>query len=75
MLEAFGLTGVEDLIYQNTPITIEEHRFMPDGKEQIVTYHGCYFKDNPVSLDIDGDWQMMQSATLEVATCTVRNPS
>lgn len=75
MMEAFGIMGIEDLIHQNIPITIEEHRFLPSGKEQIVTYHGCYFKDNPVSIDIDGDWQIVQSATLEVATATVRDPS
>lgn len=75
MLEAFGITGVEDLIYQNIPITIEEHRFLPSGKEQIVSYNGCYFKENPLSIDIDGDWQIVQSATLEVATCTVHDPS
>jgi len=71
----FGIAGVEDLIHQNIPIDIEEHRFRPDGKEQIVTYTGCYFKDNPLSIDIDGDWLIVQSATLEVATATVQDPS
>jgi len=75
MLEGFGITGLEDLIYQNIPLTVEEHRFQPNGKEQVVTYTGCYFKDNPIDIDIDGDWQIVQEATLEVATCTVRNPS
>lgn len=75
MLEAFGITGVEDLIHQNIPIDIEEHRFMPDGKVQIVTYKGCYFKSNPQTLDIDGEWLMVQDAELEVATALVQNPS
>ena len=75
MLEAFGIAGVEDLIHQNIPIDIEEHRFRPDGKEQIVTYKGCYFKDNPQTVDIEGDWLIIQSATLEVATCLVQDPS
>jgi len=74
MLEAFGITGVEDLIHQNIPIDIEEHRFTnsADGvKEQIVTYKGCFFKENPLSIDIDGDWLIIQSATLEVTTAEV----
>ena len=75
MLEAFGIAGVEDLIHQNIPIDIEEHRFTPDGKEQIVTYKGCYFKDNPLTVDIDGDWLIIQSASLEVTTALVQNPS
>lgn len=73
MLEAFGITGVEDLIYQNTPIDVEEHRFNPDGSEQIVTYKDCFFKDNPMDVDIDGDWIIVQSATLEVTTALVQN--
>ena len=72
MLEAFGLSGVEDLIYQNIPIDVEEHRFSPDGSEQIVTYKGCYFKDNPLTIDIDGDWLIVQSAGLEVTTAVVQ---
>ena len=74
MLEAFGISGVEDLIYQNIPITIEEHRFSYDGtteKKQIVSYTGCYFKSNPLEISVDGDWLIIQSADLEVATCTV----
>ena len=75
MLEAFGITGVEDLIYQNIPIEIKEHRVthMKDGskKEQIVTYKGCYFKENPMTVDIDTDWLIIQSCELEVATCEV----
>ena len=75
MMEAFGITGVEDLIHQNIPIDIEEHRFLPDGKEQIITYKGCYFKSNPQSIDIDADWIIIQDAELEVATALVQNPS
>ena len=75
MLEAFGISGVEDLIHQNIPIDIEEHRFNPDGKEQIVTYKGCYFKDNPQTVDVEGDWLIIQSATLDVTTALVQNPS
>lgn len=75
MMEAFGITGVEDLIHQNIPIDIEEHRFLPDGKEQIITYKGCYFKSNPQSIDIDADWIIVQDAELEVATALVQNPS
>lgn len=75
MLEAFGISGVEDLIHQNIPIDIEEHRFNPDGSEQIITYKSCYFKSNPQDIDIDGDWLIVQDAELEVATCLVQNPS
>jgi hypothetical protein len=75
MLEAFGISGVEDLIYQNIPIDIEEHRFNPDGSEQIITYKGCYFNSNPESVDIDGNWLIIQSATLDVTTALVQNAS
>ena len=72
MLEAFGIASVEDLIYQNTPIDIEEHRFRPDGSVQIVTYKGCYFKSNPQAVDIDNDWLIVQSAELDVTTANVQ---
>ncbi len=75
MMEAFGLVSVEDLIHQNIPIDIEEHRFLPNGKEQIVTYRGCYFKSNPLEVAIDRDWLIMQEAELEVSTAEVRDPS
>jgi hypothetical protein len=75
MMEAFGIAGVEDLIHQNIPIDIEEHRFLPDGKEQIITYKSCYFKSNPQSVDIDNEWLIVQDAELEVATALVQNPS
>lgn len=71
MMEAFGIIGVEDLISQNTPINIEEHRFRPDGTVQIVTYNGCYFKTNPETVDVDNDWLLVQTAELEVTTATV----
>lgn len=78
MLEAFGIVGVEDLIYQNIPITIEEHRYFYDAdtkqeKKQIVSYLGCYFKSNPLEINLDGDWLIVQDADLEVATCVVNN--
>ena len=72
MLEAFGIASVEDLIYQNTPIDIEEHRFRPDGSVQIVTYKGCYFKSNPQAVDIDSNWLIVQSAELDVTTANVQ---
>jgi hypothetical protein len=75
MLEAFGILNVEDLIHQNIPITIEETRHFKSGSEQktqVVTYTGCYFKENPFTVDIDDNWQIIQSAQIEVATCTVR---
>jgi hypothetical protein len=75
MLEGFGITGVEDLIHQNIPIDIEEHRFLSDGREQIITYKSCYFKSNPQTIDIDNDWIIVQDAELEVTTALVQNPS
>ena len=74
MLEAFGFDKVEDLIFQNFPIEIEETRHSPNGNTQIVTYTGCYFTSNPVDYNIEGDWQVIQSATLEVTTANVTNP-
>lgn len=78
MLESFGILGIEDLIYQNIPITIEEHRYFYDDvtkseKKQIVSYLGCYFKSNPLEINLDGDWLIVQNADLEVATCVVNN--
>lgn len=75
MMEAFGLVAIEDLIHQNIPIDIEEHRFLPNGKEQIVTYRKCYFKSNPLEVAIDRDWVIVQDAELEVTTAEVRDPS
>ena len=75
MMEAFGLIGIEDLIHQNIPIDIEEHRFLPNGKQQIVTYRSCYFKSNPLEIAIDRDWMIIQDAELEVTTAEVRDPS
>jgi hypothetical protein len=75
MLEAFGLVAIEDLIHQNIPIDIEEHRFLPDGREQIVTYRKCYFKNNPLEVAIDRDWLIIQDAELEVTTAEVKDPS
>lgn len=80
MLEAFGISGVEDLIYQNIPITIEEHRYHYDEttkseKKTIVSYLGCYFKSNPMEINLDGDWLIVQDADLEVATAVVNKES
>lgn len=71
MLEEFGIGGIEDLIQQNIPLEIIEERHSPSGQTQIVTYTGCYFKDNPLSIDIEGDWIIVQDATLEVASAKV----
>jgi hypothetical protein len=72
MLEAFGYTNMEDLISQNIPFQIIEIRNNPDGSTaQTVTYTGCYFKSNPQTVDIDGDWLILQSAVVEVASATV----
>ena len=78
MLKAFGFKGVEDLVFQNIPITIEEHRYRWDDvakKEykQIVEYVGCFFTGNPQDLAVNADWTMVQSATLDVATCIVHD--
>lgn len=71
LLEGFGINGIEDLISQNIPLEIHEIRNNLDGTIQTVIYKGCYFKDNPQSIDIDGDWIIFQSGILEVATAVV----
>lgn len=71
MLEAFGFNGVEDLIVQNIPFEIHEIRNNLDGTSQTVVYKGCYFADNPVTIDVDREWVIMQRATIHVATCIV----
>lgn len=71
MLEGFGINGIEDLIEQNIPIQIQEIRNNLDGSTQTVSYNGCYFKSNPQSIDLDGDWVIMQAGVLEVANITV----
>lgn len=78
MLKAFGFSGVEDLVFQNIPITLEEHRYRYDDvakteHKQIVEYVGCYFTSNPQELTLDADWTMIQSASLDVATCIVHD--
>ena len=68
MLEAFGYTGVNDLILQNIPVEIEEHRYKPDGSsEQLYVLHGCYFKSCNLEVDISRDWTLIETASLDVA--------
>jgi hypothetical protein len=71
LLEGFGINGIEDLISQNIPLEVHEVRNNLDGTVQTVVYKGCYFKDNPQSIDIDGDWIIFQAGVLEVATAIV----
>ena len=71
MLEAFGIGGIEDLTQQNIPFEVVEVRNNLDGTQEIVTYNGCYFKDNPMTIDLDREWIIFQKATIEVASCTV----
>ena len=73
LLEEFGYGGVEDLVSQNVPIEVVEirHPKHTGDAPQQVTYHGCYFTSNPMSVDIDGDWQIIQEAELQVGYITV----
>ena len=71
LLEGFGINGLEDLIQQNIPLEVHEIRNNLDGTSQTVIYKGCYFKDNPQSIDLDGDWIIFQAGVLEVATAVV----
>jgi hypothetical protein len=71
MLEGFGINGIEDLISQNIPLEVHEIRNNLDGSSQTVIYKGCYFKSNPQTIDLDGDWIIFQSAVLEVASALV----
>lgn len=71
LLEGFGINGIEDLILQNIPLEVHEIRNNLDGSTQTVIYKGCYFKSNPQSIDIDGDWIIFQSGVLEVASAIV----
>lgn len=82
MMEAFGYPSVTDLVEQNVPIEVREYRYAKpirdvngnitangdtDNPIQIVRYIGCYFTSNPQNVDIDGDWQIVQEATLMVS--------
>ncbi len=76
LLETLGFYNAEDLALQNVPIDIREVRFErpnpaagPNGspKTQVVEYIGCYFTNNPLSVRIDGDWQILQDFSLEVS--------
>ena len=71
LLEAFGIGGVEDLVLQNIPFEIHETRNNLDGTSQTIVYKGCYFKENPLSIDVDREWIIFQRATIEVATAVV----
>jgi hypothetical protein len=84
MMEAFGFTSVTDLVEQNIPIEVREYRYAKPtfvngvmtetntGTTQCVKYLGCYFMSNPQTVDVDGDWQIIQEATLMVSNvvCT-----
>jgi len=71
LLEGFGINGVEDLILQNIPFEIHEVRNNLDGSSQTIVYKGCYFKENPVAIDLDRDWIIFQRATIEVASAVM----
>lgn len=71
LLEGFGIGGVEDLIMQNVPFEIHEVRNNLDGTSQTIVYKGCYFKENPLQIDIDREWIIFQRASIEVATAIV----
>ena len=66
MLEAFGYTSINDLIFQNIPIEVEEHRHRPDGTEQLYILHGCFFKSCNLEVDISRDWTLIETASLDV---------
>lgn len=71
LMEAFGLSSVTDLVEQNVPIEVREYRYGKPvngvSQTQVVRYIGCYFTSNPQTVDIDGDWQIVQEATLMVS--------
>ena len=78
MMEAFGYPSVTDLVEQNVPIEVREYRYakpvrdingniIRKGATQVVRYVGCYFTSNPQTVDVDGDWQIVQEATLMVS--------
>jgi hypothetical protein len=71
LLEGFGINGIEDLIAQSIPLEVHEIRNNLDGSVQTVIYKGCYFKSNPQSIDLDGDWIIFQAGVLEVASAIV----
>lgn len=75
LLEVLGFTDAEDLAKQNIPIDIVEIRHgqphsANSAKTQTITYSGCYFTSNPLSINIDDNWQIIQDFELEVAKIT-----
>ena len=71
LLEAFGINGIEDLVQQSIPFEVHEVRNNLDGTSQTVIYKGCYFKDNPQSIDLDREWIIFQRGVIEVASAVV----
>lgn len=78
LMEAFGFASVTDLVEQNLPIEVREYRYAKPTRDaagnivmqnpmQVVRYIGCYFTSNPQTVDVDGDWQIVQEATLMVS--------
>ena len=88
IMEELGYADIEDLIIANTPLTIEEVRYIRVAKGQpdpiaggtapgdkyynkVITYNSCYLKSAPMSVNVDGDWIVMQDCEIEVANVVV----
>jgi hypothetical protein len=69
-----GNGSVEDLSLMNRPLLLEEHRYSRYWesnkwvyKKRAIRYNGCILKSYPISMDINGEWMVMQDCEFDVA--------
>lgn len=67
IFQAFGFTDIVDIADQNIPFTIVKVERVPEGSTAITrttAYEGCWFHDNPRTIDIGGDLKVMQDVEI-----------
>jgi hypothetical protein len=79
LLQSLNISSGFDIVQQLVPFTIIEKRYDPTGNpisngqitsniqpSQTIRYEDCIVSDAPVSYDINGDWIIFQTLTIQV---------
>jgi hypothetical protein len=79
LLQSLNISSGFDIVQQLVPFTIIERRYDPTGNpisngqiasniksSQTIRYEDCIVSDAPVSYDINGDWIIFQTLTIQV---------
>jgi hypothetical protein len=85
LLKSLHISSGFDIVQQMVPFTIIEKRYDPTGNPissngeeksninknpQIIRYEDCLISDVPVIYDINGDWLILQTLTIQVGRIT-----